>query len=207
MAEDGGNAGSENGGQGGGVQATLFTQQHVNSIAAESKRNALTNFFKELGFEDVPDAETVKSTFAAASEFKKQQDGQKGDVERLQGELTTANQKAARIPELETTINRQRIAADEKLPTRFWKYVEGKTDDEIKESIAGIKQELGLDANGNEGGQPQGGQQQQVPQGTGARPPQPNPQQGSNNGGGNPSKTLSAGREAYEKKHKKATKE
>lgn len=210
MADDGGQQGgaansSGNNGPDGGVQ--LFTQAHVNSIAAQEKRGALQGFFKELGFDDVPDAETVKQTFQAAGEYKKQQDGQKGDVERLNGELTAAQQKAARVPELETAINRQRIAADEKLPTRFWKYVEGKSDDEIKESIKGIKEELGLDANGNEGGQQQGGQQQQVPQGTGARPPQPNPQQGASNGGGAPGKTLSAGREAYEKKHKKATKE
>ena len=202
------NAGAANSGnEGGAVQASLFTQDQVNNIAAREKRGALSGFFKELGFEDVPDAETIKNTFQAAGEYKKQQDGQKGDVERLNGELSAAQQKAARIPELETTINRQRIAADEKLPTRFWKYVEGKSDDEIKDSIKGIKEELGLDAEGNEGGQSQGGQQQQPPSGTGSRPPNPNPQQGSSNGGGAPGKTLSAGREAYEKKHKKATKE
>ena len=203
-----GTGAANSGTEGGGVQATLFTQDQVNSIAAREKRGALTGFFKELGFEDVPDAETIKNTFQAAGEYKKQQDGQKGDVERLNTELSNERQKSARVPELETTINRQRIAADEKLPTRFWKYVEGKTDDEIKDSIKGIKEELGLDANGNEGDQGQGGQQQQPPpQGTGARPPAPNPQQGSSNGGGAPGKTLSAGREAYEKKHKKATKE
>lgn len=198
-------AGAANSGtEGGGVQATLFTQDQVNSIAAREKRGALAGFFKELGFDDVPDAETIKNTFQAAGEYKKQQDGQKSDVDRLNTDLANERQKSARIPELETTINRQRIAADEKLPTRFWKYVEGKTDDEIKDSIKGIKDELGLDANGNEGGQQQ---QQNPPAGTGSRPPNPNPQQGSSNGGGAPGKTLSAGREAYENKHKKATKE
>jgi hypothetical protein len=206
MAEDGGAssgaANSDSQQQQGGVQATLFTQDQLNSIAAKEKRGAIAGFFKELGFDEVPDAEAVKQTFAAAEEHKKLKDGEKGDVERLNGELNSAREKAAKVPELETVINRQRIAADEKVPSRFWKYIEGKSDDEIKESIKGLKEELGLTDDGNVDGQ-----QQNPPAGTGARPPAPNQQQGSTSGGGAPGKTLSAGREAYEAKHKKATKE
>lgn len=199
----GSEGGAANSGNQGAVQASLFTQDQVNRIAADEKRGALRGFFKELGFEDVPDADTLKETFTAAGEFKKIKDGEKGDVERLNGEIAAEKQKSARIPELEATITRQKIAAEEKLPTRLWKFIEGKTDDEIKESIKGLKEDLGLTEDDGDG---QGNQQQRQVSGTGARPPAPNPQQGRTNGGGGPSKTLSAGREAYEKKHK-ATKE
>lgn len=203
MADDGGGSNgtpANSGGDQGGVQATLFTQEQVNSIAAREKRGALGSFFKELGFEEIPDEKTLKETFDAAGELKKIRDGEKPEIERLNGELNSVKEKADRVPELETTITRQRIAADEKLPTRFWKYVEGKSDDEIKESIKGIKEELGLTDDGE-------GQPGTATSGTGARPPAPNPQQGHSNGGGAPAKTLSAGREAYEAKKKKATKE
>ncbi len=186
----------------GGVQATLFTQDQVNAFNAATKRGAVSNFFKELGFDSVPDAEAVKAAFDDAGALKKLKDGEKGDVERLNTELSAAQKTAGEVPELKATIERQRIAADEGLPSRFWKYVEGKTEDEIKESITGLKTELGITTES-------GGQQQQgTPTGTGARPPLPNPQQGSSGGGSGPGKTLSAGREAYEAKHgKKATKE
>lgn len=188
------------------MQATLFTQEQVNSIAAREKRGALGSFFKELGFDSIPDEETIKQTFTAAGEFKKQQDGQKGDVERLGTELATEKEKSAKVPALETTILRQRIAGEQKLPVRFWRYVEGKTDDEIKESIKELKAELNLASDdGNDGdGKDQGnGQQQQQASGTGARPPAANQQQGRTSGGGSPAKTLTSGREAYEAKHKK----
>lgn len=196
--------GSANSGSGeGGVQTTLFTQEQVNTFNAQAKRAAVGNFFKELGFDDVPDAETVKTTFQTAAEHKKLKDGEKGDVERLNTELGTVKEKAAKVPTLETTILQQQLAGTEGLPVRFWKFVEGKTEDEIKESIEGLKKDLNLTDDGNDDGG-NGQQQQQV--GTGARPPAPNQQQGRTGSGGAPGKTLSAGREAYEAKHK-ATKE
>lgn len=202
---DGTGAGAANsGGNEGGVQATLFTQDQVNSIAAREKRGALDGYFKELGLDGPPDAESLKETLAAAAEYRKLKDGEKGDVERLNGEIATEKQKSARVPVLETTILQQQLAGTEGLPVRFWRFVEGKTEDEIKESIKGLKADLNL-TEGDDGGDGQQ-QQQRQPAGTGARPPAPNQQQGSTNGGGAPGKTLSAGREAYEKKHK-ATKE
>lgn len=192
---------------GGGIPTNLFTQDQVNHYQAQAKRGALGSFFKELGFDEVPDAETIKNTFDAAGKFKEQQDGQKGDVERLNGELASEREKAAEVPTLKVQLLRQEIAGTENLPVRFWKFVEGKTDDEIKESINGLKKDLNLEAGeggsgaAGEGGQGGSGQQQQA--GTGARPPAPNPQQGQNNGGGTPSKTLAAGADAYAKKHAK----
>lgn len=202
--EDGGSAGTpaNSGQEGGGVQATLFTQEQVNSIAAREKRGALGSFFKELGFDTVPDAETIKNTFTAAQEHKKLKDGEKGDVERLGTELASEREKSAKVPVLETTILQQRIAGELKLPVKFWKFVEGKTDDEIKESITELKQELGLDDGGDDGDDDQGKQERQ-PEGTGARPPKPNQQQGRTSGGGSPTKTLSAGQAAYNAKHGK----
>lgn len=188
------------------MQATLFTQEQVNSIAAREKRGALGSFFKELGFNEVPDAETVKNTFAAAAEHKKVKDGEKGDVERLGSELASEREKSAKVPVLETTILQQKIAGELKLPVKFWKFVEGKTDDEIKESITELKQELGLDGGDEDDGDDQGdqGKQERQPEGTGARPPvKANQQQGRTSGGGSPTKTLSAGAEAYKAKHGK----
>ena len=196
-----GNPANSGQGDGGTVQAQLFTQDAVNSIAARERKGALQGFFKELGFEQVPDANTLKETLTKATEFDKQQEGQKGDVQRLTDQLNAEKQKSAEVPTLKTTILQQRIAADEKLPTRFWKYVEGSTDDEIKESIKGIKAELGLadDGDGDGGNQ----QHQQQGQQQGARPPAPNQQQGRTSGGGSPAKTLSSGAEAYARKHAK----
>lgn len=202
---EGGSAGTPaNSGNEGGVQATLFTQDQVNTIAAKEKRGALGAFFKELGFDNIPDAETVKSTFDAAKEFKKRQDGEKGDVERLGGELAAANEKANKVPALETTILQQRIAGEQQLPVRFWRFVEGKTEDEIKDSITELKKELNLseggDGNDGGGGDDEKKSQQQQQQ---KRPPAPNPQQGATSGGGSPGKTLASGAEAYKAKHGK----
>lgn len=183
----------------------MFTQDQVNHFTAQAKRGALGTYFKDLGFDTPPDAETLKETFAAAAEHKKTKDGEKGDVERLGGELTAEKEKSAKVPALETTILRQQIAGTEQLPVRFWRYVEGSTDDEIKESIKELKTELNLPTDdGNDGGDGgKGNGQQQQATGTGARPPEPNQQQGRNNGGGTPTKTLAAGREAYAAKHPK----
>lgn len=203
--EGGGSEGTPaNSGSEGGAQATLFTQEQVNTIAAREKRGAVGTYFKELGFDTVPDAETIKQTFQHAGEYKKQQDGQKGDVERLGSELSAEKEKSAKVPTLETTILRQQIAGAEQLPVRFWKFVEGKTDDEIKESVEGLKKDLNLEPDdGNGDGEGQGNGQQQQATGTGARPPNPNQQQGRTNGGGSPATTLTAGRAAYEAKHGK----
>lgn len=203
MAGEGeGSAGTpaNSGTEGGGVQATLFTQEQVNSIAAREKRGAVTNFFKELGLDNAPDVETLKTVFANAGEFEKQKKGQQGDVERLTGELNSEKEKSAEVPTLKAQLLRQQIAGTMQLPVRFWKFVEGKTEDEIKESIEGLKKDLNLETGDGDDGGDKGGQQQS---GTGARPPAPNPQQGRNNGGGTPSKTLASGAEAYAKKHGK----
>lgn len=206
MADDdkGSGPGAANNDQDDGDGATTFTQAQVNKIAAREKRGALGAFFKELGLDTPPDVETLKATFDAAAEHKKLKDGEKGDVERLGGQLASEKEKSAKIPTLETTILRQQIAGTEQLPPRFWRYVEGKTDDEIKESIKELKTELNLttDDGGDGGDGGQGNGQQQVT-GTGAHPPEPNQQQGRNNGGGTPTKTLAAGREAYAAKHPK----
>ncbi|AEJ95320.1 scaffolding protein [Mycobacterium phage LittleLaf] len=197
------NGGGDGGAPQGAVQASLFTQDQVNAIAAKEKRGALNSFFKELGFDQVPDEQSLKEIFNSAAELKKIKDGQKGDVERLQGEVADLTKKVAEVPELKTTILRQQLAAEGKLPVKFWKFVEGSDEDAIKDSIKELKEELGLDEDGadNAGGG-------RVPTGTGARPPAPVQQQGRTNGSGAPSKTLAAGRAAYEEKHgKKSNKE
>ena len=120
---------------GGGVQATLFTQDQVNHFAAEAKRGALSGFFKDLGMEAAPTADVLKDTLSKASEYDKLQQGQQSDMERLTTQLGEANSKAEQIPTLEAKYNRAQIAADAGLKSRYWKFIEGATEDEIKASV------------------------------------------------------------------------
>jgi hypothetical protein len=171
-----------------GVQATLFTQEQANHFAAEAKRGALGNFFKEMGFDQVPTAEEVKARFSQASEFEKLQKSQQSDMERLSGELGEVSKRAERVPELEAALLRAQVANDAGLKSRYWKYVEGNSETEIQESVKTLLADIPA-GNSEEGER------------LASRPPAPNPQQG--RGGGTPTKTLSAGAEAYRAKHKK----
>lgn len=191
------NSGQGQGGQGGGVQTTMFTQDQVNHFNAEARRGALNSFFKDLGLDTVPDPKDLKGVLDKASEYDKLQDGQKNEVQRLTDQLSDSTKKAERVPALEAELERARIAADAGLKSKFWKFVEGKTEDEIKASVADIKKDIrGTDESDDQ----DEGQQQQ--QGAGGRPPAPNPQQG--RGGGQPqSKNLQAGADAYRARHKK----
>lgn len=190
MADDDGQSGDQaNQGQG---QSGVFTQDQVNHFQAEAKRSAVGGFFKELGFDKPPTADELKAALTDAGEMRKLRDGKKDDVERLTGELAAANEKAAKVTELETITNRQRIAADLQLPTRVWRFVEGSTDDEIKESIKGLRTDLGLpEVLEGAGDQPKQ---------DGPRPPLPIPGQGTG-GGGKPKSTLTSGRDLYASKH------
>lgn len=173
------------------MHATLFTQDQVNHFNAQARRGALESFFKqELGLDNIPSADDLKQTFASAGEFAKLQDGQKNDVERLTGQLSEANKKAERVPMLEGELLRAQIAADAGLKSRYWKYVEGKTEDEIKDSVKAVLQDVGGEQNPEQG------------QGSGGRPPEPNPQQG-RGGGQSPTKSMAAGAARYAEKHKK----
>ena len=184
---DGGGSGGQ-----GGVSATLFTQDQVNHFNAQARRGALESFFKqELGLDKIPNADELKQTFANAGEFAKIQDGQKNDVERLTGQLGEANKKAERVPVLEGELLRAQIAADAGLKSRYWKYVEGKTEDEIKASVKAVLDDVGS-----------GEQNPEQGQGSGGRPPEPNPQQG-RGGGQSPAKSMAAGAARYAEKHKK----
>lgn len=177
-----------------GVQATLFTQDQVNHFNAEAKRGALNSFFKELGFDAPPSAEVLKSTLSKASEFDKLQEGQKSDVERLTGELGEFQKKAEQLSVMENQLSQARIAADLGLKPRYWKYVEGSTDEEIKSSVQSILQDVRTE-NSSEDAQQQ--------KGSGStRRLEPNPQQG-RSAGTPPARTLTAGAEAYRAKHKK----
>lgn len=194
MADDGGTGGNAaNSGQGQGGTPTAFTQDQVNHFMAETKRNALGGFFKELGLESVPSVDDLKGIFSKATEYDKVQQGQKTDVERLTGQLSESNKKAERVPELETVIRRQKLAADASLPTTVWEFIKGGTDDEIKESIKGLKVILKLEDNTDQ-------QPQQQP-GVGGRPPAPNPQQGATPGAP-AGRTMQAGIDAYKARHK-----
>lgn len=187
---------SANSGQGGGVQATLFTQEQVNHFNAEAKRGALGNFFKDLGFDSPPNADDLKSALTKASEFDKLQEGQKSDVERLTGELKEVSQKAEQLSVLESQLTQARVAAELGLKPRYWKYIEGATEEEIKTSVQDILKDVRGEAAQDE-------PESQEKQGSSVnRRLEPNPQQG-RAAGSPPSRTLSAGAEAYKAKHKK----
>jgi hypothetical protein len=195
---------------GGGV--SLFTQEQVNAIAANTRREALTTYFKDLGLNAAPEPNQLKDVLDKATKFDQIQQGQKGDVERLTTELATEREKAGKVPTLEAELHRARLAADAGLKPRYWKYVEGDNDDAIKASIQEVLTDVrgggegggtGEGEPGDEGGDT-GGQEQQQQQrrGTGASPLTPNPQQGAG-GGGRPAKSMSAGADAYKAKHNK----
>lgn len=182
----------------------MFTQDQVNHFTAEAKRGALNNFFKELGLDKPPTADELKGVLSAADEHRKQQDGQKGDVERLTAELATANAEAQKVPGLEQQLQRAQIASDAGLKPRYWKYVEGDDDEAIKASVQTVLADVPGGPPAGEGAEGEGtgdaGEQQQQQSGTGTGLT-PNPQQGAG-GGGKPKKaTMQAGAEAYKAKH------
>lgn len=196
MSGEGDDTSPANSGQGGGVQATLFTQDQVNHFNAEARRGALGSFFKDLGFDAPPSADDLKAALGKASEFDKLQEGQKSDVERLTGELSEASKKAEQVSVLEVQLNQARIAADLGLKPKYWKYVEGSTEEEIKTSVEDILKDIRGDAVTAD-------VQEEKQQGSAAnRRLEPNPQQG-RNAGTPPARTLTAGAEAYRAKHKK----
>lgn len=196
------NSDAGGGGENGGGAVNLFTQAQVNSIAAAEKRGAISSYFKELGFDAPPSGDELKAAITAAS-------SQKGDVERLTGERDTARAEAEKVPGLETSLLRARLAGDAGLKSRYWKYIEGDDEDSIKASIQEVLGDVrgggsgdGSGDDGGNGGEQGQEQQRQSRQGTGARPPAPNQQQGSNSGG-KPKTSMQAGREAYLAKHGK----
>lgn len=193
MSEDSGegtSAANSNGPS--GVTATLFTQEQVNHFNAEAKRGALNGFFKDLGFDAPPNVDELKSVLVKAGEFDKLQEGQKSDVERLTGELSEASKKAEQVTVLQSQLEQARIAAELGLKPRYWKYIEGGTEEEIKTSVEDILKDVRGDSSDISDQQGSGTN----------RSLEPNPQQG-RKPGSPPARSLTAGAEAYRAKHKK----
>lgn len=200
MTVDAGDTGTQ---QTPGQQVTMFTQDQVNHFNKQAKQGALNSFFAELGLDKPPTADELKTILAAAAEHDKQQQGQKGDVERLTAELATKTAEAEKVPGLEQQLQRAQIANDAGLKSRYWKYLEGEDEEAIKASVQTVLADVpggqpageGAEGEGADGG---GQQQEQSGTGTGLTP---NPQQGAG-GGGKPKKaSMSAGAEAYKAKH------
>lgn len=184
-----------------GIPATLFTQEQVNHFNAQAKRGALESFFKEeLGLDKPLSSDELKASLAAAAEYQKLQNGQKSDVERLTTDLAAKTAEAEQVPGLQAAKRRAELAGDAGLKSRYHKYVEGETDEEIDASIKLVLADVGGGGEGGEGGDgdspPDPPEQRR--QGTGGLTP--NPQQGSGGGGGTPKATMSAGRDAYKAK-------
>lgn len=197
--EDGGDGGSANGE--GGVTATLFTQEQVNHFAAQAKRGAVDSLFRELGFDKPLTGDELKQKLTEAGEYQKLKQGQQGDMERLTGQVTELTEKANKVPTLEAQLLQAKIANDAGLKSRYWKFVEGSTEDEVKASVKAIQDDLGIGGSGDAGADNGSDQGKPGPQGTGAL--KPNLQQGSNSGGGKTTKTMAAGADAYAARHPK----
>lgn len=176
-----------------------FTQDQVNHFTAEAKRGAVTGLFKEIGLEKPLTPEELKQTIEHATEYQKLQQGQQTELQQAQTRLGEVSKTAEKVPTLEARIHMQELAGDAGLKPRYWKYVEGDDDDAIKASIAAIKADLGIGGDGS--GDTEDGTQQQ--QASGGSTLAPNPQQGTGGGGKPPTKSLSAGADAYKAKHKK----
>jgi hypothetical protein len=202
---DSGTPANSDQGDGGGIPTTLFTQQQLDHTAAQARRGALEGFFKQIGFDKTPTAEELQATVAAAQEHEKLKAGQQSDVERLTTENATLKSQAEKIPSLEAAKRRAELAGDAGLKSRYHKYVEGSTDEEIQESIKLVLADVGGGGTGGgqEGGETPPNGQQQTQQGTGSTGGlTPNPQQGTSGGGNNQTKgSLKSGREAYLAKH------
>lgn len=161
-----------------------FTQAQVNAMMANTKRDAL---------KDMPTSDELAKLRKSAADHQAYLDGQKPDLERLTQETASwkskheDTEKASKAKDV--VIERQHIAADAKLPSKFWKFIEGDTAEDIKTSVAGLLDTLGLTTDAGQGG-------------TGGRPPAPNPQQGSGSAGG-ATGTMAAGRAAYKALHEK----
>jgi hypothetical protein len=180
----------------------MFTQEQVNHFNAEAKRTAVTNYFKELGLDKPPTGEELSQTIQAATEYQKLKDGEKTEVQRLNGELATKAAEAEKVPTLEAQLLRARLAGDAGLKSRYWKYVEGDDEEAIKASIAETLQDIrgGGDGSGDEGEPGEQEQEQRAPaKKTGTGRLDPTPQQGA--GGGSPPKpSMQAGADAYKAK-------
>lgn len=180
----------------------MFTQEQVNHFNAEAKRGAVANYFKELGLDKPPTGDELSAALTAAAEYKKLQDGEKTEVQRLTGELSTVKAEAEKVPGLETQLLRARLAGDAGLKSRYWKYVEGDDEESITASVQATLADVGNGGSGSGEGEgtppPDPEKAPPAKKGTGALAP--NPQQGTS-GGGTPKTSMQAGRDAYKAKH------
>ena len=201
---EGGHTATANPGVAGATIVPMFTQEQVNHFNAQAKREAVGSYFKELGLDKAPTGDELSAALTDASEYRKLKNGEKGDVERLTGELATVKAEAEKVPSLQTQLLRARLAGDAGLKSRYWKYVEGDDEEAIKASIQETLGDIrgGGDGSGEEEESDEQEQQPPVKKGTGGTPPAPNPQQGAG-GGGKPKPSMTAGREAYNAKHGK----
>lgn len=162
-----------------------FTQAQVNAIMASTKRDAL---------KDVPTADELKALREAAAEHQKFLDGQKPDIERLTketGEWKSKYEGEERSSkDKDVMLQRQRLAGDSQLPTKFWEFIKGTDEAAIKESIDGLLDTLGIKKPEGDGNPPPAG----------PRPPAPTQQQG-NPGQPPAGGSMESGRSSYEKNH------
>lgn len=194
-----------NSGPSGGVTTNLFTQDQVNTFNAAAKREAVTKYFKDLGYDSVPTVEDLKGTLGKASEYDKLKDGEKGDVQRLTDQLGVKTKEAEQVPVLKNDLLRAQIAADAGLKSRYWKYIEGDSEDDIKASVQDVLRDIRVgtgdgegegegEDEGDQGGADDGGKKRLTP----------NPQQGAaSSGGGAKKPSMSAGAEAYKARYGK----
>ncbi|MCX2753087.1 hypothetical protein [Gordonia sp. 4N] len=182
---DGGGDGNGSGGDGGeGGDGKTFTQADVDRIVGQRLARQPDELAKKHGFE------TFDQFTSAAGELKKIQDGEKTELQKMQDQITAltgqADQAIAGQTAAQTELLKFQVAAaTEGFPIGSATRLQGTTREEIEADAKKFLDDLGAT-------------------GGGPRPPNPNPQQG-NSSGHDGAKSVSAGAELYQQRHKKAT--
>lgn len=158
---DGGNgSGGDNGAGGAGGAAKTFSQEDVNNIVAKESKSAIEKILKDLGVENV---ESAKEGLAA---FKKIQDENLSDLEKLQGKVggyeTSLAEKDAIIKGYENKEIVMSLGVPVANAAKVLKLAELEDGDDLKANVEKVLQEfpmfkdssLGGDDGGN-GGQDQ----------------------------------------------------
>ncbi len=136
---DSGNGGSEGGnGSAGGTEGKTFTQEDLNRIAAQEKRQGVSSVLKALGFEKEEDAK------AFVEKYREEENNKKDDLTKAKEDLTTANTEKKKAEAKAENLERKfkvvsagvsPESADDVVLLASAKAVDGKTFDDALEEV------------------------------------------------------------------------
>ena len=137
-ADNGTNGVGGNGGTDGGTSEKTFTQEDLNRIAAQEKRQGMSSILKALGFEKEEDAK------AFVEKYREEENNKKDDLTKAKEDLTTANTaKQQAEAKVETLERKFRVvaagvtpkSADDVVLLTSAKVTDGKTFDDALEEV------------------------------------------------------------------------